>query len=282
MEELFNHYMEVTIKPCVAKTEVSRFSSCFFILLFICFLSLFRSWTSPFLGSSKASFMRVKLLQETCEPRALWAGVVLRVLLSPFKLNPREKDALSAPRVCQSALEIELDAKIELCEDRATWKSGYLDIDHVAYWDNNCECVPQAVLRSMEIKFNSFMGEGDLSTLSINVDLTELERSGDQHSSSVCYGSRALSVKLGKMSGEGRIMTELRIEGDVGFIGLENGGRMEELFNHYMGVTIKPCVAKTEVSRRGPLLSLVAPRLLLYESKAVARNLWFVARAPLF
>ncbi|WZY77751.1 hypothetical protein YC2023_024135 [Brassica napus] len=47
------------------------------------------SWTSPFLGSSKASFMRVKLLQETCEPRALWAGVVLRVLLSPFKLNPR-------------------------------------------------------------------------------------------------------------------------------------------------------------------------------------------------
>ena len=66
MEELFNHYMGVKIKPCVAKTEVSRFSSCFFILLFICFLSLFRSWTSPFLGSSKASFMRVKLLQETC------------------------------------------------------------------------------------------------------------------------------------------------------------------------------------------------------------------------
>lgn len=75
---------------------------------------------------------------------------------------------MSAPRVCPSALEIELDAKIELCEDRATWKSGYLDIELVAYWDNNCEWVPQAVLRSMEIKFNSFMGEGDLSTLSVS------------------------------------------------------------------------------------------------------------------
>ncbi|KAF3603720.1 hypothetical protein F2Q69_00038072 [Brassica cretica] len=69
---------------------------------------------------------------------------------------------------CQSALEIELDAKIDLCEDRPTWKSGYLDIELVAYWDNNCECVPQAVLKSMEIEFNSLMGEGDLSTFSIS------------------------------------------------------------------------------------------------------------------
>ncbi|KAF3550935.1 hypothetical protein DY000_02007720 [Brassica cretica] len=50
---------------------------------------------------------------------------------------------------CQSALEIELDAKIEVCEDQPTWKSGYLDIELVAYWDNNCECVPQAGYRPL-------------------------------------------------------------------------------------------------------------------------------------
>ena len=75
--------------------------------------------------------------------------VFLKIFIFHRHIVFREKDALSAPRVCQSALEIELDAKIELCEDRATWKSGYLDIDLVAYWDNNCECVPQAVLRSL-------------------------------------------------------------------------------------------------------------------------------------
>ncbi|WZZ44448.1 hypothetical protein YC2023_040707 [Brassica napus] len=34
----------------------------------------------------------------------------------------------------------------------------------------------------------------------IDVELTELGRSGDQHSSSVCYGSRALSMKLGEVN----------------------------------------------------------------------------------
>ncbi|KAL0690821.1 hypothetical protein Bca4012_090500 [Brassica carinata] len=38
------------------------------------------------------------------------------------------------------------------------------------------------------------------SLRSIDVELTELGRSGDQHSSSVYYGSRALSVKLGEVN----------------------------------------------------------------------------------
>ena len=57
MEELFNHHMGVTIIPCVAETEVSLFSSCFFTICLYAF----------YLCSGQGFFyMRVKLLQETC------------------------------------------------------------------------------------------------------------------------------------------------------------------------------------------------------------------------
>ena len=78
---------------------------------------------------------------------------------------------------------------------------------------------------------------------------------------------------------------------------------MEELFNHYMDMITKPCVGggRSDLARPKSLLVfmclclyafalfpsknplyLLAPKLLLYESKVVVRNSWFVARASLF
>ncbi|KAL0696484.1 hypothetical protein Bca4012_063664 [Brassica carinata] len=52
-----------------------------------------------------------------------------------FRYNSDEGDrcVVRSP-ILQSSLEIELDANTELCEDRATFKSSYLEIELVSSW----------------------------------------------------------------------------------------------------------------------------------------------------
>ena len=55
------------------------------------------------------------------------------------------------------------------CKDRAMWRSGYLEIELVGYWDNDCERAPdQAVWDQWGSNSILLREKGDLSTFSVS------------------------------------------------------------------------------------------------------------------